>query len=240
MIPYVEKMAAGAQRVRGLTKEATDDLSQDIMLAVIDADPHYDPDRGKAYRSYMHDVGQTVIKRFLSQRKDAVVPLPRRAGEDTARMRAVERELAQRLGREPRHREMAEALGLTMAQFQLLRLKQDTHVHYAEDAPGPDDGAVLDEDYNAPEYDEVEGPEALFEDDENVQILDEFLGGLTVLEQSVLSTLFGLDGDEAQSEEGTAEALGLTRKMVRTYRDSAFRKLKGRGLGEALGIEIVE
>lgn len=226
LVPYMTNMVGTVAIARGMSEADEADLLGDVMLACIEADPTYDPERGLAYRNYMHTVAERVIRYALNERQNTVVPIPERLGRELSRARFVHTRLQQELGREPRNREVAEAMDITLEQYELMRTKSAVIPlpELPDDVPMYEDVA------------ETPGPLDTLAGYETNATIQEYLEGLLPVETAVMYHLYGLGGEAEHSERDTATELGITRKMVRTYRDSAFRKLRARGLKFALGM----
>ena len=239
VLPYMTIMVKKLSINMSLPKATGEDILQDIMLAVAEADPNYDPGLGKAYLSYMHDVANTVIRRYLNEMRNSTMPLTRWGGETAATIRAIRARLQQQYGREPRNREVAEEMGVTLDAFESLRLRYE----YDRVSPhGSDAGSacLTEEDVGWEEVLEDPVPSAAdtAAHRETQEIVQGFVKRLTEEEQSVLTMLFGLGWDEENSLRETAENLGVSHQHVANVRERCFRKMRGRGLAEATGIDL--
>jgi RNA polymerase sigma-B factor len=100
----VRRMASG-YREQG-------DLRQVGCIGLVHAVRRYDPERGDSFLAFAVPTISGEIKRYLRDSGWFVRP-PRRLQEVAARASDASEELAQRLGREPRVGDVADALGLT-------------------------------------------------------------------------------------------------------------------------------
>jgi RNA polymerase sigma-B factor len=104
----VAKAIAHRYARRGLN---TDDLVQVAYVGLVKAVNGFDPSRERDFLSYAVPTVSGEVKRFFRDYGWTVRP-PRRIQELQGRISHVSAEISQRLGRSPRPREVAEALGV--------------------------------------------------------------------------------------------------------------------------------
>ena len=183
---YFKNMVASYSMSYAWERSVEDDVRQEVFAALASLEAGesaagwkpYDPtnEKNADWLTYMHNVANTVIQRFINERQDTVAPLSRRLGEEWSRARRARAALEQTLGREPRNREVAEAMGITLEQYEALRSKADYEQVYLADLEFEDD------DGEAMGYEEVL-PGSEWEEPEYVVIQSEQREFTTVMER---------------------------------------------------------
>ena len=124
-----------ARRYRG-KGESVDDLCQTAYLGLAKAINGYDPDRGKAFISYLLPTVTGEIKRHFRDHTWAV-HTPRGAQSQRPRLREARQELEQRLARTPTNEEIARELGVTVKEVEEILLVSEAYDTMSLDAPEP-------------------------------------------------------------------------------------------------------
>jgi RNA polymerase primary sigma factor len=236
---YIRNLAIRYCMGRGVTDyDAQQDVIGESMLALVEANSTYKDDAGMEFRTYAHTQVERHLADYFTHRKGSLIPLPEKLSERWKGWKEERNKLSQELGREPSNREWADFLGIDMDEFHKVR---DL---YAQEYESMDAPIEVDEDgEEVTLHDLMEGtsPDPMDElaAEQERDVLGEFLDNLLPDETSVLYCLYGL-GDESgepMTQEQCAEYLGISRRTVMRHHDQALRKLRGRGLGAALGID---
>jgi len=247
---YFQVMVNKASIASGWTWAYEMDVLQDVTSAIFELEsgvggvesesdlhryPPYDPDNsdGAAWLTYMHNVAAEIIRRHRNERRGDVVPLSRWHGEQWAKARRVRGELSQELLREPTNREVAEAMGLTIEQFEDLRMNADYEQVSGEDlASGDNDDACLGEDFigfeETIEDTHVPTPEQTAETNQTINMIYKSLDQMDQTEAEVLRRYYGLGDYEAQTLTGIALELDTSRFTVARTLQRATDHLRGR------------
>ena len=260
---YLAKLVAS--KGGNSTKDVLEDITQEVCTAVVALErgekysrfAPYDPDMGTEWLTYMHTVALGVMADYYSTHQGGVIDVPRRVAENMQDVDRATGVLQQRLGREPTLSEVAEAMGITRQVLENRRTRADIYGHLAEDIY-----ADSDDEYEGVEFeamipaDELSGPmELLIAAEElaaNVMkasdalvpentglIIKDFLAALRPDEAAVLVQMYGIDGEGQRTMREIATNLGhRSPTTVMNLRDVAIRKLKHRGLGDALVREL--
>lgn len=124
-----------ARRYRG-RGESVEDLCQTAYLGLAKAINGYEPDRGKAFISYLLPTVTGEIKRHFRDHTWAV-HTPRGAQSQRPRLRKTRQELEQRLARTPTNDEIAREMEVTVKEVEEILLVSEAYDTMSLDAPEP-------------------------------------------------------------------------------------------------------
>jgi RNA polymerase primary sigma factor len=213
-----------ARRSRGRGLDLPD-LIQEGNLGLLKAVERFDPSRGFRFSTYAAWWIRQAITRGLADRSRPV-RLPVNAHETLARLRWVEVQLWQELGREPTEHELADRLGLRGTRLREIRAAAEDVASL--DAPVGRDGdgtlGSLVADTDAPD------PAAVVALDATRRAVLEAVARLDERERDVLALRFGLDGSEPCTLEEIGRRYGVTRERIRQIELRGLRKLADRHL----------
>lgn len=197
------------------------DLIQIGNRGLINAVAKYDPDRGFRFSTYATWWVKQAIQREVIG-NNQLIRIPVHKAEKINGMTAISQMLAQRLGRQPTHQEIAQELQIDLASLE--QMLQQSRSLMSLDKPIDEDGedSLFDivADRNQPEITDV-----IITDELRRDVIEVLRNLSNPRERLIVMLRLGfLDGKTLSLEE-IGQKLGITRERVRQIEVAALKKI---------------
>ncbi len=197
------------------------DLIQEGNLGLMDAARRFDPTRGVRLKTFASKFIKHDMRKALAS-KGRTVRIPDAIIDAHYRLRQTAERFWTRFGRDPSHRELAEAMGMSEKELTRLRNRAPLKpVSLEQQAPGQPRSFIESI------VDEAAGtPEAALHFGRWRREMSRVLGVLSRLERRIIVWRFGLEGNDTLSFRQIGQRCNLSGERIRQMQNIALRKMR--------------
>src|SRR4028118_1733290 len=212
------------------SKMPLNDLINEGNVGLIKAAKMFDETKGFKFISYaVWWIRQSIMEALNEHSRIVRIP-SNKIGELSKISQAVSR-IEQRFEREPTHDELAEYLGVKVADIKSANTAAIRQSSLDAPFEEGDEGSL----YDVLKSNEPDQVETVLAGKDSLRVeLSRLLSTLTDREKEVLKRFFGIGCDYSLSLDDIAEDLGLTRERARQIKENALRKLRDNNIAMKL------